>query len=237
MIQQMQQSCQYHGLRGDDANKHIDKFLTVTQIMKQNGVLHDVLRLCLFPYSLMHHATAWLDRLPKNSIHSWEEMEDIKVITTWSGITLAETSVPSPIPPPSFKEAKRDPETTMDQVHILSLDSIAQVPSPIIQQALASKLNEILKRNPHQPPIPYPSSFAETLAQMPKYAKMLKDLLSNKEKFLELANISLNENCSLVILKRLPEKLGDTKKFLIPCEFSELEGCLALADLDEYLHG
>ncbi|GKA72777.1 hypothetical protein Tco_0778993 [Tanacetum coccineum] len=26
MMQQVQQSCQYHGLPGDDANKHIDKF-------------------------------------------------------------------------------------------------------------------------------------------------------------------------------------------------------------------
>ncbi|GKC50128.1 reverse transcriptase domain-containing protein [Tanacetum coccineum] len=34
----------------------------------------DVLRLCLFPYSLTHHAIAWFDRLPKKSIHSWEEM-------------------------------------------------------------------------------------------------------------------------------------------------------------------
>ncbi|GJX98489.1 reverse transcriptase domain-containing protein [Tanacetum coccineum] len=67
-------SCQYHGLLGDDVNKHIDKFLTVTQNMKQNRVMHDILRLCLFPYSLTHHATAWFDQLPKNSIRSWEEM-------------------------------------------------------------------------------------------------------------------------------------------------------------------
>ncbi|GKD02464.1 hypothetical protein Tco_1177438 [Tanacetum coccineum] len=52
MIQQVQQSCQYHGLPGDDANKHIYKFLTVTQSMKQNRVPHDILHLCLFPYSL-----------------------------------------------------------------------------------------------------------------------------------------------------------------------------------------
>ncbi|GJV15692.1 reverse transcriptase domain-containing protein [Tanacetum coccineum] len=37
---------------------------------------------------------------------------------------------------------------------------------------------------------------------------MLKSLLSNKEKLLELANTPLNENCSAVILKKLPEKLG-----------------------------
>ncbi|GJU79153.1 hypothetical protein Tco_1276223 [Tanacetum coccineum] len=45
---------------------------------------------------------------------------------------------------------------------------------------------------------------------------MLKSLLSNKEKLLELANTPLNENCLAVILKKLPEKLGDPGKFLIP---------------------
>nr|GEU64278.1 reverse transcriptase domain-containing protein [Tanacetum cinerariifolium] len=50
--------------------------------------------------------------------------------------------------------------------------------------------------------------------------KMLKALLSNKEKLQELANTPLNENCSAVILKKLPEKLGDPGKFLIPCGFS-----------------
>nr|GEX12522.1 hypothetical protein [Tanacetum cinerariifolium] len=59
---------------------------------------------------------------------------------------------------------------------------------------------------------------------------ILKVLLSNKEKLLELANTPLNENCSAVILKKLPEKLGDPGNFLIPCGFSELK-CKALADL------
>nr|GEY59987.1 reverse transcriptase domain-containing protein [Tanacetum cinerariifolium] len=71
---------------------------------------------------------------------------------------------------------------------------------------------------------------AEALVLMPKYQKMLKSLLSNKEKLQELANTHLNENCSAVILKKLPEKLGDPGKFLIPCGFSELK-CKALADL------
>nr|GEW08590.1 reverse transcriptase domain-containing protein [Tanacetum cinerariifolium] len=58
----------------------------------------------------------------------------------------------------------------------------------------------------------------------------LKALLSNKEKLQELSNTPLNENCSAVILKKLPEKLRDPGKFLIPCGFSELK-CKALADL------
>ncbi|GJY51911.1 reverse transcriptase domain-containing protein [Tanacetum coccineum] len=41
----------------------------------------------------------------------------------------------------------------------------------------------------------------------------------------------MNENCSAVLLKKLPEKLGDPGKFLIPCDFTELVECLALADL------
>nr|GEW31708.1 reverse transcriptase domain-containing protein [Tanacetum cinerariifolium] len=65
---------------------------------------------------------------------------------------------------------------------------------------------------------------------MLKYQKMLKTLLSNKEKLQELANTPLNENCSAVILKKSPEKLRDHGKFLIPCGFSELK-CKALADL------
>nr|GFA48962.1 reverse transcriptase domain-containing protein [Tanacetum cinerariifolium] len=60
--------------------------------------------------------------------------------------------------------------------------------------------------------------------------KMLKALLLNNEKLQELANTPLNENCSAVILKKLPKKLGDPGKFLIPCGFSELK-CKALADL------
>nr|GEY13346.1 hypothetical protein [Tanacetum cinerariifolium] len=43
---------------------------------------------------------------------------------------------------------------------------------------------------------------------------------------------SVNEICSAVILKKFLEKLGDLGKFLISCDFLELDECLALADLD-----
>nr|GFA05146.1 retrotransposon protein, putative, Ty3-gypsy subclass [Tanacetum cinerariifolium] len=41
----------------------------------------------------------------------------------------------------------------------------------------------------------------------------------------------MNEHCSTVILNKLPRKLGDPGKFLIPCEFSGMDECLALAYL------
>nr|GEW44849.1 ribonuclease H-like domain-containing protein [Tanacetum cinerariifolium] len=74
MIQQVQNSCQFYGLPSDDTNRHIDKFLEITQYIKQNGVSDDALRLSLFPYSLTHHATAWYDRLSRNSIHNFDDM-------------------------------------------------------------------------------------------------------------------------------------------------------------------
>nr|GEW40224.1 reverse transcriptase domain-containing protein [Tanacetum cinerariifolium] len=73
-IQQVQNSCQFHGLPGDDANKHLDKFLYVTQSIKVNGVTGDAFRLYLFPHSLTHYATTWFDRLPRNSINTFEQM-------------------------------------------------------------------------------------------------------------------------------------------------------------------
>nr|GEW24019.1 reverse transcriptase domain-containing protein [Tanacetum cinerariifolium] len=74
MIQQVQNSCQFHGLSGDDANNHFDKFLHVTQSIKVNGVTDDALRLYLFPHSLTHHATTWFDCFPRNSINTFEQM-------------------------------------------------------------------------------------------------------------------------------------------------------------------
>ncbi|GJU86015.1 reverse transcriptase domain-containing protein [Tanacetum coccineum] len=74
-------------------------------------------------------------------------------------------------------------------------------------------------------------SFADALLLMPRFAPTIKSLLMNKEKLLELAKIPLNENCSAMLLKKLPEKLGDLGKFLIPCNFPGMDICHALANL------
>nr|GEY11511.1 DNA-directed DNA polymerase [Tanacetum cinerariifolium] len=61
-------------------------------------------------------------------------------------------------------------------------------------------------------------SFTDALILMPKFASTLKALIGN-------------EHCSAVILNKLPRKLRDPGKFLILCEFPEMDECLALADL------
>nr|GFC18996.1 reverse transcriptase domain-containing protein [Tanacetum cinerariifolium] len=46
-----------------------------------------------------------------------------------------------------------------------------------------------------------------------------------------MARTTMNKHCSAIILNKLPRKLGDLDKFLIPCEFPGMDECLALADL------
>ncbi|GJY73313.1 reverse transcriptase domain-containing protein [Tanacetum coccineum] len=164
--------------------------------------------------------------------------EELKVITTRSGIVLAEPSVPLPPLSSSSKEVERYSEMITDQV---LPENTTRVSPSVVQTSPSSRSleiplptsssSELPKRNPRQPQIPYPSSLAEALALMPKYHKMLKDLLSDKEKLFGLANTSLTKNCSAILLEKLPEKLGDLGKFLIPCDIPELEKCMALADL------
>ncbi|GKB34226.1 reverse transcriptase domain-containing protein, partial [Tanacetum coccineum] len=74
-------------------------------------------------------------------------------------------------------------------------------------------------------------SFTDALMLMPKFASTLKTLIGNKEKFSEMARTPLNENCSAVLLNKLPKKFRDPGRFLIPCEFSRINTCNALADL------
>nr|GFA83060.1 reverse transcriptase domain-containing protein [Tanacetum cinerariifolium] len=66
---------------------------------------------------------------------------------------------------------------------------------------------------------------------MPKFASTLKALIGNKEKLSEMARTPMNEHCSAVIVNKLPRKLGDPGKFLIPFDFPGMDECLALADL------
>nr|GFA02533.1 reverse transcriptase domain-containing protein [Tanacetum cinerariifolium] len=90
---------------------------------------------------------------------------------------------------------------------------------------LALKFVEIFRK------LHFDLSFTDALLHMPKFPLMFKSILNNKEKLFDLATTLVNENCSVVILKKLPKKLGDLDKFLIPCDFPELDECLALTDL------
>ncbi|XP_048227246.1 uncharacterized protein LOC125369276 [Ricinus communis] len=77
-----------------------------------------------------------------------------------------------------------------------------------------------------------PTPFAkEYKLRMPKYAKFLKELLSNKRKLAEVLMVQLWEKSSTIIQRRLPKKLKDPWSFTIPCFIGNLNIDNALADL------
>nr|GEZ33612.1 reverse transcriptase domain-containing protein [Tanacetum cinerariifolium] len=71
-----------------------------------------------------------------------------------------------------------------------------------------------------------------TTSSPPKVVERETESFSNnKDKLFELARTPLNEHCLAVLLKNLPEKLGDPGKILIPYDFPGMDECLSLADL------
>ncbi|GJR19229.1 reverse transcriptase domain-containing protein [Tanacetum coccineum] len=200
--------------------------------------------------------------LPSNTVTN--PKEDLKGITTRSGVAYKGLTIPTTSSSP--KVVERETEVTKDMVPLTNNGSTEDVQPPVVQVKTQVPNSEPVvapisapKPNP-KPLIPYPSrlidqklrekannqmekffqifqdlhfdiSFADALILMPKFASTIKSLLSNKEKLFELARTPLNEHCSAVLLKKLPEKLGDPGKFLIPCDFPGMDVCLALADL------
>ncbi|XP_022003438.1 uncharacterized protein LOC110900888 [Helianthus annuus] len=73
--------------------------------------------------------------------------------------------------------------------------------------------------------------FVEALAQMPKYARFLKDILTNKKKLKSLSCVLMNENCSALLQNRLAEKMGDPGSFTLPYLIGSMSVSHALADL------
>ncbi|GJX63315.1 reverse transcriptase domain-containing protein [Tanacetum coccineum] len=63
----------------------------------------------------------------------------------------------------------------------------------------------------------------DALVEMPKFNKWLSSLLRNKEKLEEIAITTVNAECSAIIMNKVPEKLEDPGKFLIPCALQELD--------------
>ncbi|GJY83230.1 reverse transcriptase domain-containing protein [Tanacetum coccineum] len=187
--------------------------------------------------------------LPSNTIPN--PRNEAKAITTRSGTSYDGPPIPPPvvekepevtkdtvlpntedIQPPLVQDQNQDKEPINEPLVTQKTKTSLPYPSRLAKEKLrekddilASKFMEIF-RNLH-----FELSFADALIHMPKFAPMFKKMLNNKDKLIELTKTPLNENCSAVVLKKLPEKLGDPGRFLIPCDFSEFDNCLALADL------
>ena len=72
--------------------------------------------------------------------------------------------------------------------------------------------------------------FVEALAQMPNYEKFMKDIISKKRKFNDCGRVNLSTNCSVVIQRRMPQKIQDLESFTIPCAIGNHEFGRSLYD-------
>ncbi|GJS90140.1 reverse transcriptase domain-containing protein [Tanacetum coccineum] len=145
----------------------------------------------------------------------------MKAITTRSGVAYERPSIPTNPSPQKVVERKTEETTDKEQTNFQG--STAHIQPPVNPIPIPEP--DVPKTLP-KPNIPYPSRLNDQ-----KFAPTIKNLLMNKEKLFELAKIPLNENCSAMLLKKLPKKLGDPDKFLIPCDFPGMDVCHALADL------
>ncbi|GJR17300.1 hypothetical protein Tco_0965827 [Tanacetum coccineum] len=79
-------------------------------------------------------------------------------------------------------------------------------------------------------------SFDEALEQIPKYAKFIKDFLTNKTRLEEASRVMLNERFFVVLLYKIPLKERDPMSFTIHCIIGSLTIDKALADLGQKAH-
>nr|GEZ50467.1 reverse transcriptase domain-containing protein [Tanacetum cinerariifolium] len=165
--------------------------------------------------------------LPSNTITN--PKEELKGITTQSGVAYQGPTIPTP-----SKVVKQGTEPVVAPVSVPmpKLKSSIPYPSRRDNERRHDQANEqIEKFYKIFKDMSFEISFTDALILMPKFASTLKALIGNKEKLSEMARTPMNEHCLAIILNKLPRKLRDPKKFLIPCEFPGMDECLALSDL------
>ncbi|GJR24741.1 reverse transcriptase domain-containing protein [Tanacetum coccineum] len=189
-------------------------------------------------------STSGSGTLPGNTITN--PKEDLKGITTRSGVAYQGPAIPSTSSSPP-KVMNRDTEVTKDTMLPTNNGSTEDVQPPVVQVQSQNPTSEpdvdpVSAPMPNQrTSIPFPSRRNDERRrekandQIEKFYEIFRDLsfeisftdaltlicqicptqkiLGNKEKLSEMARTPLNENCSAVILNKLPKKLGDPGRF------------------------
>src|SRR4051812_29800748 len=73
-IQQLEK-IPFSGKINEDANKHLQRFLTMTTSLKIEGHSEEAKKLVMFPFTLSEDAEEWFYYLPAGSITTWQQME------------------------------------------------------------------------------------------------------------------------------------------------------------------
>nr|GEW53238.1 reverse transcriptase domain-containing protein [Tanacetum cinerariifolium] len=211
---QLVQTNKFHGFERDNPHTHISNFKRMTSTLKYRDVPNDVIKLMLFSYSLEGAARIWdISSKTDDRIHKLtDQISNLVEIVNKQVIT------------PDTAKAVKKTCVICEGAHAY-YDCIATDSNQPSVCAATGTYNQVPPPNRASNQIPPPgfapvqnnqNGFADALLLMPKFASTIKSLLTNKDKLFELAKVPLNENCSAMLLKKCPEKLGDPEKFLIP---------------------
>nr|GEX09371.1 putative reverse transcriptase domain-containing protein [Tanacetum cinerariifolium] len=213
---QLVQANPYHGFERENPHTHINNFKRITSTLKFRDVPNDVIKLMMFPYSL------------EGAARVCNQSSVCAETGTYNQVAL-QNRASNHMASPDFalvQNSKNRSKPICKEVLLTSKPPVAPILKPNVPKTLP------------KPNIPYPSrlndqklhekatnqmekffqifqdfhfdiSFADALLLMPKFASTIKSLHANKDKLFQLAKISLNENCSTMLLKNVLEKLGD----------------------------
>ena len=133
------------------------------------------------------------------------------------------------------QEKKFRGEETEAKDHPVVIEPIAPIPYP--QRLKKNKLDkqftksmEVFKK------LHINILFADALEQIPSYVKFMKDILSKKRRLSDFQIVNLTEECSVVLQRKLPQKLKDPSSFTIPCTIGNAIFERALCDLGDSIN-
>nr|GEX15034.1 hypothetical protein [Tanacetum cinerariifolium] len=175
--------------------------------------------------SLFQNQASTLGTLLSNTVPNLKgEMKDV---TTRSGLAYEGPQIPtnSPLEKGEMKDVTTRSGLAYEGPQIPTNSPLEKVVERDTKESTDKEHSNCQGSTAHIQPLVVPISIPEP-----------DSLLTNKDKLFELAKVPLNENCSAMLLKKLPEKIGDPGKFLIPCDFLGIDVCHALADLGESIN-
>ncbi|XP_026397007.1 uncharacterized protein LOC113291724 [Papaver somniferum] len=228
VVQQNQQLANLNQLKMDNAIKELQSQGAVKDLQTQVGSMSEEI-------NQLHAQNG--EKLPSQPLNP---IEGTNAITLRSGTQLVQPEITD-----SGKE-----ETPKEQVLEERDDDFPQTPE-------VTKSNSKYLVSTYVPPLPFPGRFAksnrkveqdrdiwdvfkkvqvnipliEVIRQSSRYAKCIKELFTNKHKLTGNEVMSVGENASAYLRKKLPPKLKDPGSFTIPCTIGKTRFTKAMLDL------
>ncbi|XP_023765767.1 uncharacterized protein LOC111914217 [Lactuca sativa] len=144
-----------------------------------------------------------------------------------------------------LREDEEEIEITLIEVSIVNNDAQTEVQkkttplvTPIVTQPPVPSRLETSKKNAEEKEILDTFRKVEVnillldeIKQIPRYEIFLKELSTNKRKLKGNENISMNENASAVLQRKLPPKCKDPEMFTVPCKIRDVTFSSIMLDL------